>query len=140
MLAGRLSSLDLFHNGDIEDTRAAIVDVLEEHLDAQATVTWARPGFEFHFASGIYAALPGLGEAASAAELKEGIAENPLSSLYFHFHEARLRGSDDEDDFSRWLRTECGRNDLAERLRGIDFYLFSLEELRQRILSILAEG
>jgi hypothetical protein len=142
ILAEKLSSLEPFHRGDIEDARAAIVEIIEDHLDAVATVPWARPGFEFHFASGSYFALPGRREAWTLTELRDGIARIPLSSLYFHFHEARLRGRDDEDDFSRWLTGELGRGDLACRLRGIDFYLFSLEELRQRVVDILdgAEG
>jgi len=137
VLAEKLSSLDLFRRGDGEDTRAAVLEVLEEHLEAQATVPWARPGLEFHFASGIFFELPGLREAWTLDELAAGIAESPLSSLYFHFHEARLRGTDDEDDFSRWLEDELSRKDLSERLRRIDFYLFGLEELRERILRVL---
>jgi uncharacterized protein DUF5752 len=137
VLAEKLSSLDPFRRGDIEDARAAIVDIVEEHLEAVSTVPWARPGFEFHFASGMYFALPGQREAFTLEELRDGVSQIPLSSLYFHFHEARLRGDDDEDDFSRWLEYELGRVDLAVRLRGIDFYLFSLEELRQRVVAIL---
>lgn len=137
VLAEKLSSLDPFRRGDIEDARAAIVEIVEDHLDAIATVPWTRPGFEFHFASGMYFPLPGEKEAWTVKELRAGISEVPLSSLYFHFYEARLRGADDEDDFSRWLEDELDRGDLAERLQRIDFYLFSLEELRQRVVAIL---
>jgi hypothetical protein len=136
-LAEKLSSLEPFRKGDIEDARMAIVELVEEHLEAVATVPWARPGFEFHFASGRYFALPGQREAWSVAELRAGISEIPLASLYFHFYEARLRGEDHEDDFSRWLEAELGRRDLALRLHRIDFYLFSLEELRQRVIAVL---
>jgi hypothetical protein len=137
VLAEKLSSLDPFRRGDIEEARAAIVEILEDHLDNVSTVPWARPGFEFHFASGMYFALPGQREAWTLEELRDGIAVIPLSSVYYHFHEARLRGEDDEDDFSRWLEDELGREDLARRLREIDFYLFSLFELRQRVVAIL---
>ena len=137
VLAEKLSSLDPFRRGSIEDARAAIMEIVEDHLDAVVTVPWARPGFEFHFASGMYFPLPGDREAWTLVELRAAIAEIPLSSLYFHFYEARLRGDDDEDDFSRWLEDELGRSDLAEQLHGIDFYLFSLEELRQRVVAIL---
>ena len=137
VLAEKLSSLDPFRRGNIEDARAAIVEIVEDHLESVATVPWARPGFEFHFASGRYFALPGDREAWTVSELRAGISEIPLSSLYFHFYEARLRGEDDEDDFSRWLEDALDRADLAERLHRIDFYLFSLEELRQRVVAIL---
>lgn len=139
-LAEKLSSLDLLRRSDIELTRTAVIDVLEEHLDTVATVPWARPGFEFHFASGIFFALPGLREAWTLGELRDGIAESPLSSLYYHFHEARLRGDDDEDDFSRWIEDELGQPTVADRLRRIDFYLFSLEELRDRIVFLLRDS
>ncbi len=136
-LSEKLSSLDPFRRGNIEDDRAAIVEIVEEHLESVSTVPWARPGFEFYFASGRYFALPSGREAWTLGELREGVSQIPLSSLYYHFHEARLRGQDDEDDFSRWLTDGLGRDDLSERLRGIDFYLFSLEELRQRVVAIL---
>jgi hypothetical protein len=136
-LAEKISSLDPFRRGAIEEARTAIVELVEEHLETVATVPWARPGFEFHFSSGTYFALPGHREAWTLAELRSGIAEIPLSSLYYHFHEARLRGEDDEDDFSRWLIDELDREDLARRLHRIDFYLFSLEEMRQRVVAVL---
>jgi hypothetical protein len=137
VLAEKLSSLDPFRPGDIEEARAAIVDIVEDHLESVATVPWVRPGFEFYFASGTYFPLPGGREAWTLSELRAGVAEVPLSSLYFHFYEARLRGEDGEDDFSRWLAAELDRHDLAERLQRIDFYLFSLEELRQRVVAVL---
>ena len=115
-----------------------IIEIVEEHLDTVATVPWARPGLAFHFASGMFFALPGGREAWTLDELRTGVSEIPLSSLYYHFHEARLRGDDDEDDFSSWLTNQLGRDDVALRLRAIDFYLFSLEELRQRVVGILA--
>jgi hypothetical protein len=136
-LAEKLSSLDPFRRGTIEDAREAIVDIVEDHLDSLSTVPWARPGLAFHFASGMYFAMPSRREAWTVAELRAGIAQIPLSSLYYHFHEARLRGDDDEDDFSRWLEDALSRVELARRLRAIDFYLFSLEELRQRVVGLL---
>lgn len=137
VLAEKLSNLDPFRRGDIEDARAAIVDLVEDHLDALTTVPWTRPGFEFHFASGRYFAMPGGREAWTVEELRAGIASIPLSSLYYHYHEARLRGLDDEDDFSRWIEDEFGGSEAVTRLRRLDFYLFSLEELRRRIVAIL---
>jgi len=138
VLSEKLASLEPFRRGEIANARAAIIEIVEEHLDTVATVPWARPGLAFHFASGMFFALPGGREAWTLDELRTGVSEIPLSSLYYHFHEARLRGDDDEDDFSSWLTNQLGRDDVALRLRAIDFYLFSLEELRQRVVGILA--
>lgn len=139
-LAEKLSNLEPFRRGDIEDARAAIVEIVEDHLDGLVTIPWTRPGLEFHFASGRFFAIPGAREAWTLAELRDAIAEIPLTSLYYHYHEARLRGTDDEDDFSRWIEDEFDLPRTVERLRRLDFYLFSLDDLRSRIVAILDDG
>lgn len=136
-LAERLSSLELFRRGDAEDTRAAVIEIVEEHLDGLVTIPWARAGLEFHFSRGRFFAFPSGREAWTVPELADGIAQIPLTSLYYHYHEARLRGDDDEDDFSRWIEDEFGPSESVEQLRRLDFYLFSLEELRGRLMSLL---
>jgi hypothetical protein len=134
-LAEKLSALDPYAEQDLEAARDAIVEIIEEHLDEIPIVPWARQGLEFHFSSGHYLALPSDREAWSLDELREALASVPLNSIYYHFHEARMRGpGDDCDDFSRWMDGQFGPNLLSPRLRGLDFYFFSLEELRQRLL------
>jgi hypothetical protein len=138
-LAEKLASLDPYAFTSLEATREAIVDLLEEHLDGLPNVPWSRPGFEFHFATGYFIALPGEREVWTVAELRNALSEVPLSSLYYHFHEARLRVAGDEsDDFSRWIEEQFGAHPAVAPLRGIDFFFYSLEDLRQRILMILA--
>lgn len=134
-LAEKLSAIEPFRRADVERARAVLVEILEEHLEGLASIPWARRGFEFHFASGHYLELPTEREAWSIAELHAGIGHAPLSSLYFHFHEAKLRGG--TDDYSRWMEAQFGPSREVSRLRRIDFYFFSLEELRHRILRIL---
>lgn len=140
VLAEKLAALDPFSQPRVNEVRDAIADLIEEHLDALPTVPWARPGFEFHFASGHFMALSGGREVSSLAEMRDAIAEIPLSSLYYHFHEARLRGDGgDVDDLSRWIEAQFGPHPIARQLRAIDFYLYSLEDLRQRIVAIFEE-
>jgi len=139
-LAEKLASLDPFGETHLEAARATIADVIDEHLDQSSIVPWARPEFEFYFASGLFMALPSERKAWTLAELRAGIGDSPLSSLYYHFHESRLREPrDDSDDFSRWIEGQFGPHAIAERLRAIDFYFFSLEDLRSRVLQIFAD-
>ena len=139
-LAEKLAALDPFAATDLEEARAAICDLIEEHLDGSPSVPWARPGFEFHFASGHFMALPSEREVWTLADLRRALRHVPLSSLYYHFHEARLRApGDDSDDFSRWIEGQFGPHAIARRLRAIDFYFFSLDDLRSRILSVFDE-
>lgn len=139
-LAEKLAALDPYALHGLEEARVVLVDLMEEHLDGLHMVPWVRPGFEFHFASGHYLALPGEREAWTLDELRRDLADVPLSSLFYHFHEARLREpGDDSDDFSRWIEGQFGTLPAVERLRRLDFYFFSLDDLRQRILAILDE-
>jgi len=139
-LAEKLAALDPYAYANLEHARDTIVDLLEEHLDGLATVPWARPGSEFHFASSHFHALPGDRTASTIAEMRDALAELSLSSLYYHFHEARLRVSGDEsDDFSRWIEGQFGPQPIVQRLRQIDFYFYSLEDLRVRIVALFDE-
>jgi len=139
-LAEKLAALDPFAATDLEAARGAIGDLIEEHLDGSPSVPWARPGFEFHFASGHFMSLPSEREVFTLHELRRTLRQVPLSSLYYHFHEARLRApGDDSDDFSRWIQGQFGPHPIATRLRAIDFYFFSLEDLRARIVSVFDE-
>jgi uncharacterized protein DUF5752 len=136
-LAEKLAALDPYAYGQLEEAREAISSLVDDHLSEQPSVTPVRRGFEFHFASGLYLALSSGREAWSLEELRQAIAEVPLSSIFFHFHEARLRGpGEDIDDFSRWIEGQFGPHPVADEMRALDFYFFSLEELRQRLVSI----
>jgi hypothetical protein len=140
-LAEKLSGLDPFADADLESARSALADVMEDHLDGLAFVPWARPGAEFHLSSGHYFALPGDREAWTLGELQDHLAEAPLNSLYYHFHEARLRGpGDDSDDFSRWIEGQFGHLPLVDAFRRIDFFFYGLEELRARLTGLLDQS
>lgn len=140
-LAEKLSTLDPFAERDLERARDAIVEIIEEHLDGLPTVPWVRPGSEFHFSCGRYLALPSGRLAWSLADLREELQSISLSSLYFHFHEARLRGpGDDADDFSRWIGGQLDAVPILQRIHTIDFYFLSLTELRERLAAAIDEG
>jgi len=140
-LAEKLAALDPYAEKDLEQAREVIVDLVEDHLDQLPVTPRVRPGLEFHFSSGNYLVLPGNREVWTLSELREALAQVPLNSIYYHFHEARLRGpGDDADDFSRWIEGQFGRNGVVDRMRGLDFYFYSLHDLRQRLLAILDEA
>ncbi|MCU0225108.1 MAG: DUF5752 family protein [Acidobacteria bacterium] len=141
VLAEKLSALDPFAATNLEAARRALEDVMEEHLDGLTFVPWGRPGAEFHLSSGLYFALPGDREAWTPLELRHHLAEVPLNSLYYHFHEARLRGpGDDSDDFSRWIEGQFGQLPLVDAFRRIDFFFYGLAELRARLIGLLDQA
>lgn len=136
-LAEKLSTLDPYADDSLERTRDRIVEIVEDHLDTLVTVPWARPGFEHHFAAGHFIALPTERRAWTLAGLRRGIAAVPLSSIYFHVHDAQLRATDRIDDFSRWTADELEQPDVAGRMRGLDTRLLGLEEYRRQLVAIL---
>jgi len=139
-LAEKLAALDPYAYEQLEQAREAITDLVQDHLRELSAAPVARRGLEFHFASAHYLALPSGREASTLSQLRQAMTEVPLSSIFYHFHEARLRGpGDDSDDFSRWIEGQFGPDPVTAELRGIDFYFFSLEDLRQRIVAILDE-
>lgn len=42
-----------------------------------------------------------------------------------------------KDDFSEWIDTSLGLPEVAERIRKIDPYQLSLEEIREKVLEAL---
>ena len=136
-LAEKLAALDPYAHRDLETARERIVELLEKHMDGLPGLSFVRRGTEFHFSSSHYLALPGEREVWTLAELRDALTEVSLGSLFFHFHEARLRDpGDDSDDFSRWIHGQFGGHPVLGELSGLDFYLFSLEDLRRRIVTI----
>jgi Family of unknown function (DUF5752) len=136
-LAEKLAALDPYGYGQLEEAREAISSLVEDHLSELPNVVPVRRGSEFHFASGHYLALSSDRKAWTLPEMRDALAAVPLSSIFFHFHEARLRGpGEDVDDFSRWIEGQFGPHPVADEMRKLDFYFFSLDELRQRLVGI----
>jgi hypothetical protein len=66
--------------------------------------------------------------------LTEALERMPLSSVYFHVHEARRRTNNQADDFSSWLEKAEANPAIVARLRALDFYFLNLQQLRQEML------
>ena len=136
-LAEKFAALDPYAHRDLETARELILDLIEEHLDELPMVPFVRPGREFHLCSGHYLALPSQREVWTLQEMRDALADLSLGSLFYHFHDARLREpGDDSDDFSRWIDGQFGSHPIVQALRGLDFYFFSLEDLRRRLVTI----
>lgn len=61
------------------------------------------------------------------------------ASIYYHFYEARIRLGDGTDDFSRWMENVLGKRDLAERIRAIDLFIYSMDGIREHIAMAIEE-
>jgi len=137
-LAEKLANFDPYDFSTVSDARDNIIEIIEEHIWDLPAVPWVRPGSEFYFSSATTILLPLGISAGSIQEFRNAMEIIPDSSLYFHFYEERKRKKDKEhDDFSIWIEENFNKSSLVKRIREIDFYFFSLGEIRKMIIKIL---
>lgn len=133
LLAERLGVIDPIDYDDREQLRQRVLDVIEDRLAELDQVPQVERGREFHFLQSRFVVFDTGIRARSPAELATRIEHMSTGSVFFHFIEARRRPIR-IDDFSDWLRawgSEYVR--VREQLSGIDFQLWTLTELRDRI-------
>jgi hypothetical protein len=62
------------------------------------------------------------------------------SVVYYHNFEAMLRLGRRKGDFALWIEEQLDLPDLAKNICSIDFYMISLEFIRQRIVRLCDEA
>jgi hypothetical protein len=139
-LAEKLSSVVPFEYADLILVREALVELLEDYLWESAHNRQVSPGFEFHFCEASAVILRSGICARSLRQFCEALQTVGVDSIYYHFVEARRRlANGRRDDFSHWIDTNFEMPELVSALRGIDVYFYSLKEIRQELLSLVAE-
>jgi len=140
-LAEKLATFDPYVPDSITDIRQVLADTIDDHLCAREPhVPWAKEGFSFFFERSVILILDSGLWARTPSELAKLLYEVDVSSIYYHFFDARRRHSDGRDDFSRWLDETHEDGNLRRRIAGLDFHLLSLEEVRGEMIEILSRG
>jgi hypothetical protein len=136
-LAEKLGGLDLYASADLEEVRRTLIRIIESYLEENPSPRAVRAGDAFFFNDAVTLVLEAGPVANDLFTFKNALEVVGASSVYFHFFEARLRLRRPTDDFSFWLEEGLHRTDLAQRIRKLDPYQYSLESLRRQILSFL---
>jgi len=136
VLAERLSVVDPFDFPTLEALREELISIIDDHLSSMSTVP--RAGFEtpFYFNRSRILEVPTGLEAGTLREFRDAISEVDDSAIYFHVFEAHLRLQREENDFSAWIRGSLKLPELADRMKGLNPYLGSLERLRSSLLTM----
>ena len=135
-LAERLAVIDPTDYEDLEELRRDLLDVIEEHLDSEAEVSWLRATRPFEFVRSQIVVFDTHRRLQQPGELAEVIPRFSPSSIFYHFIDARRRLSGN-DDFRLWLSAYDEQYEtLCRDLAGIDPYFGSLSELRQQLTEI----
>jgi len=136
-LAEHLSNIDPYDCGNVGDLRNRLITVIDEYLDAFPAPREAMPGDEFYFNETITLIFPEGVRARNLAEFLIAIKYIDTRSVYFHFYEARVRLGIGTDDFSAWFEDVLGKKELATRIRKIDPFMHSLEDIREHVASLV---
>jgi hypothetical protein len=137
-LAEKLASFDPYDFQTVSEAKEMLIEIIEEHMWDLPTIPWVRPGFEFYFTNSATIFLPLGIEVTTLAEFNKALPDITENSVYFHFYEARKRHKNKvHDDFSYWIEDNFeGEDELVKTIRDIDFYFFSLNEIRKKLLHI----
>jgi hypothetical protein len=130
-LAEQLSSVDPYAFDDIESLRQGILAIIDRYLEQFPEPRHTMKGHEFYFNQTLTLIFPAGVRVQNLAEFLMGIKYIDPTSIYYHFYEARIRLG--VDDFSTWMAGPLEKPALAEKIRSIDPFMHSTEEIRQHI-------
>ena len=136
ILGEKIASVDIVQFKTIEELRAKFIELIECFLNEEMRLRNCPEGEEFHFMSCRTFILPTHQSAGNLYEFYEVLKNISIDSLYFHIFEARLRLKKKDNDFSRWLR-DIGEKKISEEISKLDPYTYTLEGLREKIISLI---
>ena len=137
VLAERLSALAPTGFPDLESLRREIIELIDIRLDEAEHLFWARATQQFEFVRSQIVIFDTGRQLRHPAELAAVTGELPVSSIFYHFIDARRRTRDGRDDFSDWLAAFGDEfTGLQQALAGIDPYFGSIAELRDELTAL----
>lgn len=137
VLAERLSVVDPTDYPSMEDLRKELIDLVEERLYESERMRLTNADSSFHFIRSQIVVFDTRKVIEDPHELSGIVPHMSVSSVFYHFIDARRRTENGEDDFRAWLggfgEEYAG---LRAMLAGLDPYFVSLSELRQQLAGI----
>lgn len=138
-LAERLAALDPLDFCSLADARHRLIGEVERYLGEAEFVQHVSREATFHFLDAQMFVFSTGVQAADLMEFAQKIRTVGADSIFHHVVSAPLRLGQRDNDFSCWMAHECGRPELAERLRAISPYTEDLFQLRDCIADLVAK-
>lgn len=139
-LAEKLANVNIKEYSDLEQLRRRLIEITFEYLEQATEIRRALEGHEFYFCRNIGIVMKTRYEAWTLEEFCGMLKKVGLRTLFFHFFEAPLRLGRRKNDFSEWIRHCFGKEQLATRIEALDPYLYSMDELRDKIIDLIHES
>ena len=139
-LAEKIGNFNPYDYRTVAEAKVYLIELIEEHMWDLPSVPWVRPGLEFHFSFSTSVIIPSGLKVKNLFELKDALKVVNISSFYYHFCEVRkIKKEKINDDFSIWIEENFDEPVLVKKIRDIDFYFFSLNENRQKVIRFIKE-
>jgi hypothetical protein len=138
-LAEHLSNIDPYDFKNVSDLREELIRVIHVYLENFPEPREVLPGDEFYFIETVTIIFPAGIRAKNLAEFSAAMKYIDISSIYYHFFEARTRLGGETDDFSKWILDGFGKKDLTERIRAIDPFMHNLEGIKTHLVEAIEE-
>jgi hypothetical protein len=138
VLGEKLSVIDPFGFTDLEPLRSEILTILSDHIASLTYIPRVIFGEPFYFIRSRVLQVPTDLEVHTLEGFRDALAQVHVSALYFHVFEARVRLGRKRGDFAIWFEEGLGMKELVGRM-DFDPYMFSLEGLRNRVISLCDE-
>lgn len=133
-LAEQLAVIDPIAVNDLEELRHRLLEYIDDRLEESEYLQWAHASQPFEFICSQIVVFDTHIRVDKPDNMASYIPGMSISSLFYHFIDARRRTDDKIDDFRHWLsgfgETYCL---LIKRLSTIDPYFCTLAELRQQV-------
>jgi uncharacterized protein DUF5752 len=137
-LAEQLSGIDVREFTSLHALRERIIAIMSEHLAAHPRAGERAALEPFYFCASDTVVIPTPSLANDLQEFADGLKHASIHSIHYHFIEARLRLKLISNDFSVWLERDMNMHALADRVNRIDIQTSTLNDIRRKIIRIVA--
>jgi len=139
-LAEKLMAIDLSEYSTLGALRRRIIAIVEQYKDGRPEAFHKKsdePFYLYDIQRVVYLTDK---FAYDLPSFRECLSSISIYSIYFHFIESRLEKDLYADDFSHWIETDLDMPKLAQAIRKIDLNVYTMEELRARIIGLIDES
>jgi hypothetical protein len=139
-LSERLASIDPYTLKSVNEVRKELLREINDFLTNFPEPHDVVGGNEFYFNETVNLVFPVGVKTKNLAEFLVAIEHIDAGSIYYHFYDSRVRlGEGVVDDFSRWIEHTLFRKKLADKIRAIDPFMHSIENIREHIKEIVEQ-
>ncbi len=136
-LSEQFSNLDPYEFNTIEELREELVNITSKYLENNPEPRPVLPGDEFYFNETLTMVFDAGLRARNLAEFLIAVRYVEPGSIYFHFYEARNRSDEKTNDFSSWFALAFGKEELADKIKNIDPFMYDIEGIRKLIVELV---